>query len=172
MASNLLKDSDFLNGTMVRFVSYIDPDIVLGLTAPRVQTYNNYLTNRGVGVRHRSKLGNSNEGVWMIASDQGTGLPASECIPGFQIVSNAQSNLYLTNIENNLYTALSDVQPPDVNCGFWFVDWVKDGTWFALNNKDHSRVFDISRSDTTEGNDVILFPWNGGDNQVWRAERA
>jgi len=29
-----------------------------------------------------------------------------------------------------------------------------------------------SQSDTRENNSVIQFPWNGGDNQIWRTEIA
>jgi hypothetical protein len=49
------------------------------------------------------------------------------------------------------------------------VDFV-NGCWFALNNFDHSYVADVKQSVTTEGNDVIPFHWNGGDNQIWRAQ--
>ena len=50
------------------------------------------------------------------------------------------------------------------------IDDLNPSPWFALNNWDHSRVADIRRSDMHDGNDVIGFPWNGGDNQKWRYE--
>ena len=49
------------------------------------------------------------------------------------------------------------------------VDFV-DGCWFALNTYDRRMVVDIAGGATAEGSPIILFPWNGGDNQRWRAE--
>ena len=49
------------------------------------------------------------------------------------------------------------------------VDFV-NGCWFALNNYDHSYVADIYESDTTEGTTIQPYHWNGGDNQIWRAQ--
>ena len=42
--------------------------------------------------------------------------------------------------------------------------------WFALNDPYHGAVVDISESGTGEGNPVISFSWNGGANQIWRAQ--
>ncbi|HEY6816803.1 MAG TPA: hypothetical protein VI168_14795 [Croceibacterium sp.] len=49
------------------------------------------------------------------------------------------------------------------------VDMVQ-GPWFALNNYDHSRVADVKESATAEGSAVIAWGWNGGANQIWRAQ--
>ncbi|HEY1753149.1 MAG TPA: hypothetical protein VGG29_17970 [Caulobacteraceae bacterium] len=48
------------------------------------------------------------------------------------------------------------------------VDFV-DGPWFALNDTRKDNVFDCSGSGQDEGNPIIPYHWNGGDNQRWRA---
>ena len=63
-----------------------------------------------------------------------------------------------------LHDALGHRPGQDPADSLFAVDPVKDGTWFALNNRKHQAVLDISQSDTKENNVVIQFPWNGGDN--------
>ncbi|WP_341702873.1 hypothetical protein [Ferrovibrio sp.] len=46
-------------------------------------------------------------------------------------------------------------------------DDVGDG-FCAINNHDHSYVLDVYRSGTNQGNSVVTFHWNKGDNQRWR----
>jgi Ricin-type beta-trefoil lectin domain-like len=47
---------------------------------------------------------------------------------------------------------------------------VKDGRWFALNNDNHSYVVDVQGGATADNTPVLSWKWNGGDNQIWRAE--
>jgi hypothetical protein len=50
------------------------------------------------------------------------------------------------------------------------VDAVKDGNWFALNNLWRQEVLDIDHGITARNTLIYAFPWNGGDNQIWRTE--
>lgn len=50
------------------------------------------------------------------------------------------------------------------------IDDLDPSPWFALNNVPKKRVLDVSRGGMYNGNYVIGFPWNGGDNQKWRFE--
>lgn len=49
------------------------------------------------------------------------------------------------------------------------VDMV-DRCWFALNNQARTRVADVAHGNTAHGSAVVSWPWNGGENQKWRAQ--
>ena len=150
------------NGARVRFFSFLGADIVLGISGPKKDPH--------VGqsaVKHLS-AGNKSHVTTFIIEAAGD--------DGFRLKWGEHPKFYLSWMGNGLALALHDAlghrpgqDPAD---SLFAVDAVKDGSWFALNNRKHQAVLDISQSDTTENNVVIQFPWNGGDNQVWRTEIA
>lgn len=67
------------------------------------------------------------------------------------------------------YLALNPTRVHSGGDDYFFIDPLGD-PWFALNNYRRNRVVDIYGSETYDGARIDAFPWNGGDNQWWRAE--
>lgn len=145
---NLNSLADFTTGRRIRFISYLGPD--LALACKSTVAYIHHLSVNGdftVFTITKTSEGfglNNHADLGWWSNDDGRG----------------HSGVYV-GYPNHMVT-----QPYDY--GFT-VDFV-NGVWFALNNHDHTRVVDVKESDTTEGNQVIGFEWNGGDNQIWRAQ--
>jgi hypothetical protein len=59
---------------------------------------------------------------------------------------------------------------PSSTISLFRVDAVKDGNWFALNDLERQHVLDIDHGYTGVDTLVYSWPWNGGDNQIWRTE--
>lgn len=64
----------------------------------------------------------------------------------------------------------SDPQFLTKDSSLFTTDSVKDGRWSALNTSNHSYVLDVKGGTTADNTPVLQWKWNGGDNQVWRAE--
>ena len=150
------------NGARVRFFSFLSADIVLGIDGPKNDPHSGK-----TAVKHLSAGNKSHVTTFIIETAEDD---------AFRLKWGDHSKYYLSWMGNGLALALHDAlghrpgqDPAD---SLFAVDPVKDGTWFALNNRKHQAVLDISQSDTKENNVIIQFPWNGGDNQVWRTEVA
>lgn len=65
-----------------------------------------------------------------------------------------------------LETPLSGYRPEQ----FIFTIDMVQSPWFALNNHDHSFVADVDKSATSQGTSILAWGWNGGANQIWRAQ--
>jgi len=150
------------NGARVRFFSFLGPDVVLGISGPKRDPHVGHSA-----VKHLSAGNKSHVTTFIIETAEDD---------TFRLKWGEHPKYHLSWMGNGqalaLHEALGHRPGQDPADSLFAVDAVKDGSWFALNNRKHQAVLDISQSDTSENNIVIQFPWNGGDNQVWRTEIA
>lgn len=155
---NLTSIDEFL-GRSIRLISYLDPDVALGVFPPDADS------NGAHCVRvHRLSSWDPNRTALMAYAAGPT---------AFSLSPTDDLSQYLTWETGANGLMLLQPMPDPGNGEIVFappfeVDFVQD-CWFALNNFDHSQVVDISESGTAESNPIISFPWNGGANQIWRA---
>lgn len=89
----------------------------------------------------------------------------------FQLRWAESPNLYLGwNMSNDALRLTADEYAINGLRTIFTIDDLDPSPWFALNNFEKSRVVDVRRSEMYDGNHILSFPWNGGDNQKWRAE--
>jgi|APAra7269097235_1048549.scaffolds.fasta_scaffold01420_12 hypothetical protein len=166
---NLTDLSEFANGRRLRLISYMDPDIAFGLHAARPSGGSGFMgevetlaLEYFIGVR-RMSLG-----------DDGATVLVAEAAPGgtFTLGWGADPGCLLIWGDGG-FSLSNDRVPMDDMSGDpstrFTIDFV-DGCWFALNNPDHDRVADIAGEHTDERTPIIPWSWNGGSNQIWRAE--
>lgn len=149
-----------VEGQKVRFFSKLDSSVVLGAAA-------------GVGIFvHRIDNGLAPEKTLFevqYIKDDGAFQLFLRNVPG---ISDMKLTWYWPQQEPGAcYLSLN---PDFVDSGDWdhFRIDALDGPYFALNNNDKNRVVDILQSNTGEGARIEAYPWNGGDNQWWRAMPA
>jgi hypothetical protein len=164
---NFTSLQDFTTGSVIQLTSYLDPDIVLDTHAVFDQWGDMTSTNVGV---HRLSNGPTTTSHLIVDSAWEQD-PSSD---QFCLLFN-QYGVVLSWAINGprgfpleLVMVGSNVGP---DYSKFTVDFV-DGPWFALNTPDRTLVADISESGTAEGSPIIGFPWNGGANQIWRAQRV
>lgn len=158
---NLTSVDEFFGAT-IRLISYLDPDVALGVFPP-----------------DSDSLGAHCVRVYRLSSGDPsrTRLTAYSASPiAFSLSPSDDLSQYLTWQTGANGLMLFQPMPDPGNGDLVFappfkVDFVQD-CWFALNNFDRDSVVDISESGTAEGNAIISFPWNGGANQIWRAQTA
>jgi hypothetical protein len=63
-----------------------------------------------------------------------------------------------------------DFKPVPPRSDEFTVDMLDGGCWFALNSVDRRRVVDVQYGEARAGAELLAYPWNGGDNQKWRAQ--
>ena len=149
-------------GARVRFISYLDIDVALGVNTPADKW-----TAPPTAVKRLSEGNRTDRTIFVIevadngafrlrwAADQGQYLAWQAPYKQLWLIDKATA-LHPRYCETSLFT----------------VDAVKDGNWFALNNAQHTHVVDIDHGSTASGTAVFSWRWNGGDNQVWRSEAA
>ncbi|WP_271068724.1 hypothetical protein [Caulobacter sp. NIBR1757] len=154
---------------MIRLISYMDPDVCLArhTDPPPPEVPPGYSQPHPLSdtaaVRRRS-LGDAGNSQVLRVSPNGEGT--------FNLICGANDQLGLFFWQDGqvlMYDNLAGwIEETDL---LFSIDWVKGGPpWFALNNSSHSQVADISGGDTTQDNDILSWSWNGGANQIWRAE--
>lgn len=149
-------------GARVRFISYLNPDCILGATGSEW----GHRTNNPV-LKNLSTTNNSTT-IWVIEAGV-DGL--------FKVRWPQESDSYLRFMGGRMPMVICpDPSLPRTlkgefsKMGMFRADPVKDGNWFALNQYDGEKVMDVSGCSTAAGTPIIAFPWNGGDNQIWRTE--
>ncbi|RDZ25970.1 hypothetical protein [Lysobacter silvisoli] len=155
---NLTSVEEFFNNR-VRFVSYLDPDVAMGYFPPDADTNGAHCARV-----HRLSAGNPNQTVW-------TSSPASP--ESFSLSPDWAQYLTWQCGAGGVLLTQPMADPGDGSLVFapaFKVDFLQGDCWFALNDFDRDQVVDISESGTAEGNAIIAFPWNGGANQIWRAQ--
>lgn len=166
---NLTSLSEFSNGRRLRLISYMDPDIALGLHAARFTSSDSSFIGEVetlalesfVGVR-RLSLGDDGATVLVAQGAAGDTFTLGWAAdPGCLLVWGGQFTL-----SNDRVALAATADDPATH---FTVDFV-DGCWFALNTPDRDRVADIEGGRTDERTPIIAFSWNGGSNQIWRAE--
>lgn len=170
-AGNLTDLSEFSNGRRIRLISYMDPDICMGVHArlnppddlhsPIPVVRPKFITQFGV---QRLSAGDPDSTVFLAR--------LGEDGQNFGLAWAGDPNCVLEweggtlGIRDNYapFMVMSDGR--DANFTLDFVD----GCWFAMNVPDRTRVVDICGERTDDLTPIILHPWNGGANQIWRAE--
>lgn len=143
-------------GHRVRFISYLNPDCVLG-----TKEYDNDL--RRAALRNLSTNNNTST-LWFIQESIGGAFK-------IQWAYNPSKYLHWMGSQESLWIGEDPSRYPQSSYSALFrVDPVKDGDWFALNNYARDRVVDVAASNTAADTDILCWRWNGGDNQVWRTE--
>lgn len=186
---NLTDRSEFSKDNLIRLVSYLDPDVALGVHASRPGWDMNDIEgsmsrcrklNASVGV-HKISAGDPNFTSMLRASrrDGETFTLAWENDPFITLNTQYGGKPFLYWPNGDQYEAKGKQMllsnPMDQGEGVnmiqngFTIDFV-DGCWFALNNPDHNLVADITESRTAENTAIVAFPWNGGHNQIWRAQ--
>lgn len=170
---NLTELSEFSNNRRIRLISYMDPDLAMGVHAtlneqppndpiPLVQP--KYATRFGL----RRVSGNEADATVFVAGLAETG-------DMFNLAWARDLNCVVEWGEDDGVLGLRDNYAPFMimsdngSTAHFTVDFV-DGCWFALNIPDRSRVVDVYEERTDDLTSLILYPWHGGANQIWRAE--
>ncbi|MGH8082683.1 MAG: hypothetical protein ACREP7_19055 [Lysobacter sp.] len=156
---NLTSVEEFF-GANVRLISYLDPDVALGVFPPDADSAGAHCVRV-----HRLSSGDPDRTALMTYSVSPIAFSLSP--------ANDLSQYLTWETGANGLMLLQPMPDPgngDVVSGPAFkVDFVQD-CWFALNDFNRDSVVDISESGTAELNPIISFPWNGGANQIWRAQ--
>lgn len=170
-AGNFTSMADFKTGHVVRFTSYLDPNVILGMRGnPGAQGATSAAWD--AVVRHVDDGGSVQEHTWLIVVDDAGMLRLGYLDDdGMQLgwVDSPGFPTYMTMQDSRTPDGYVYVVDPDLTR--FTIDWV-DGCWFALNNHDRTRVIDVAESDTAVGANIIGFRWNGGDNQKWRCNEV
>lgn len=170
---NLTQLSEFSNNRRIRLISYMDPDIAMGVHAtlnppPVIESpipfvRPKFLTQFGV---QRLSLGDPESSVFVAAM-----MPDTPELFSLGWAGDLDCVLEwgggTLGIRDN-YAPFMVMSDGGQTCQFT-VDFV-DGCWFALNLPDRSQVVDIYEDRTEDRTPIILYPWHGGANQIWRAE--
>lgn len=176
---NLTDVSEFANGRRIRLISRLDQEVALGLHSfwPAPATGGSGVIgalirsvapplNSSVSV-HRLSLGSNDTAVLRAdAVDGGFTLSWADQPGCFLYWTDGQFGLFDDRPQPSLLSSVMGDQSYDKT---FTIDWV-DGCWFALNNHDHSRVADVRGASSDERTPIVSFGWNGGDNQIWRAQ--
>jgi hypothetical protein len=159
---NITDISEFAGGRRVRFVSYLNPKVNIGVSDSAPLTQPALVTTQSL--------------------DDSTVFCAQTESPGrFSLISQAFWRRYVTwDPDDHDRLTVQDVGAAPI----FTVDFV-DGCWFALNNASKDRVVDVYRGTENGGTwdtggdgqrppfyatiPIIAFAWNGGANQIWRA---
>lgn len=157
---NLDSIGEFSGNKRIRLISYLDPDVALGVFPPTPDS-----SGWSVAGVHRLSAGSPGQTVMRV----------NALGPGrFSLAWDADTSQYLSwegaTSGQLILEQLSQPQDGDrVDPPEFALDFV-ELCWFALNDPYHGAVVDVSESGTGEGNPVISFSWNGGANQLWRAQ--
>lgn len=157
---NLTSDDEFLTGRRIRLISYLDPDVALGVIGNE-----NGWSDAGV---HRLSNGSTDETIFIAGVAEGSKSRmfylawVSDPYQALSMEGNAAGGLRLVPISP------SDDGDPTYYPEFQ-AQW-QNGCWFVLSAFGTSQVVDICKSGTAEKTPVIAFQANGGANQTWRAQ--
>lgn len=144
-------------GRRVRFVSWLGEDFAIGLTG-----------DDGLGIYRVSANPPERTIFEVFAVSGGFGIGSVGARDKYVVSRGDRAQLRI----NYWVPTVSRGDPfstdPELQIEGFKVDFVED-CWFALNNRARDHVFDCAASVTDDGNPILLWPWNGGDNQRWRA---
>lgn len=155
---NLTSQDEFSGGRRIRLISYLGPDIALGVTAADVTVLGIPMVEATVGVHHLSTGDPARTLLIANAVNGGFSLSPSEAPDNFLIAGDTVGVAAPDSL------VIKAGGPP-----VFTVQFVQ-GCWFTLGPQGEGDVFDIPASVTTEGTNILCFPLNGGENQTWRAE--
>ena len=158
---NLTNIDEFLVNRQIRLVSYLDPDCALGLQ----------FDGEGGASAVVSRISTDSPGnsifIAIDATEEGgAGNFVLEWAGQYQ----GQGSYYLCSDDahQQLYTNALPVLGPGLTQPNQFLLNFVDGCWFNLE-LGSNLVVDVSESDTSQGNAIVSWESNGGQNQMWRA---
>lgn len=161
-------------GTRVRFFSYIGADYILGAEPDK----NGWPRT---ALKHVATDSDAGTTFTVVAAERDCfRLKWGRSLQGYNDVylkwapNYQQLTMTVAPIE---YTAPGNLQDwidkglsPQCYATLFRVDPVKDGNWFALNDRTRQAVVDIDHGSGARNTKIFAWPWNGGDNQIWRTE--
>lgn len=145
-------------GNTVRFHSYMNSDVVLGLQEDPGSNHSAWSTL----VRRPSSFGVSNQTAFHVEAADG----------GFRLRWLGLGHYLLWWDPRHPLQAMeagNAVRFYNTQTIFTY-DAVEDGNWFALNNHNKTYVLDVAGLIQEPGTQILSWPWNGGVNQIWRTE--
>lgn len=160
---NLTTREDFSDGVIVRFVSRMDANVVIGYSGLQVDGNGNVMDTMTVFAQHLPVDPQADNTRFVIR-------PTGDGVTFRLDLCDGPEGWQVWGMEYEDYTEPLKVLPQNAGTAFR-VDFVQD-CWFALNFADGSQVADIKECNPAQWTPIIMFPWNGGDNQIWRAEVA
>ena len=138
-------------------------DVQLGLTSKQSDSY--YL---GVSI------GKGREGFYDVITGPGDAKTGTRWILREIAGTNAHllvksggtaDGLVVTFTDERQYLVMKDYDPANIEQ--YIIVTPQKEPWVILNNHNESNVMDRSMYPNDKGF-VIGFPWNGGDNQIWK----
>ncbi|GAA0635227.1 RICIN domain-containing protein [Brevundimonas lenta] len=161
--NNLTSQDEFANGRRIRFISYLGQGLVIGASGQVVSGPIGIpcMESPSVALSHLSN-GNAGNSIFSAQATDG-GFTLSRGGDSRQQLSWSAYREPLTLFCNEVTVIAADPV---------FTVTFVDGCWFTLNNADGSMVVDVAGSGTDEGQPLLGWDPNGGDNQKWRAEVA
>jgi hypothetical protein len=172
-----MTNSTLQDGDKVRFISYINPDVVMGLDRPLPPVGHMRVAGIPVVIAvdpiplhvcHRSAGGNTDLTAWIVRHVNG-GFSLNHAMdPNFKVGVNGDGVLQLIYV--NPDAPLLAMAPP--NLTFAADGASKGAPWIYLRDIASGRRMDIDHGNTAPGTNVLIFKPNSGDNQIWRAELA
>jgi len=166
-SGNLTDVSEFADFRYIRLISYLNPDVAIGAFAGAIDgAY-------ALGVRNVS-AGEPEKTVFLVDNSPFFGeelfalsWPAASNVNMFWADNGSTLELG-AYYDSNGHVRIDAHPDEDFDPTAFAVDFV-DGCWFALNDRTRNHVVDCSGSGTAETNPIVSWPWNGGENQMWRA---
>jgi|GEM_PF-1146385 len=158
---NLTTQAEFSGGRHIRLISYLGQDCAIGATGtiePGVMGIP-MLVSPQVGLHHLSA-----------GDPQRTVFIANACPGGFTLSRAADPRQQLAWGGERQSLTLANAEVSGIAVQPVFIVEFVDGVWFNLRTQDGSLVVDCAGGDTNEGQPLLAWEGNGGDNQKWRAE--
>lgn len=163
---NLTSISEFTDGRAFRLMSYLDGDVAIGaVRAEEDDTFRIY--NCSV---HRMSAGNN-----VPVTFQFRNVKVVSSYVFFYISLVADPDYWMSYGDGGFYSGKTlGLRLAKGNAQFLWapalltVTFVQD-CWFTLQTDSVVLAVDCSESQTNEGNPILWFEPNGGQNQIWRA---
>jgi hypothetical protein len=158
---NLTTQAEFADGRHIRFISYLSQDCAIAATGQITTAFLGIpmLESPQVSLHHLS-AGDVERTVFV----------ANACPGGFALARAADARQQLSWAGHQQSLTLVDTMINSLVAQPTFIVEFVDGVWFNLRNADGSLVVDCAGSGTDEGQPLLAWEGNGGDNQKWRAE--
>lgn len=156
---NLTEEWEFSGDRRLRLISYLDPDVSIGVFPPD-----------GRLCVHRISGASPEISIFTARPWQSRGvMGAGFCLVSYRSKTALDGWRTLPQSDQAwVYEWTPSLINPDSTPDELIVKFV-DGCWFQLKNPRQRLVVDCGSSDISEGNPILFWEENGGDNQKWRA---
>lgn len=157
---NLTSQDEFSGGRRIRIISYLGEDLAIGSDGREVNLFDGIPGVTGGVALHHLSSGDPDRTTF-VAETEG---------PGFALGRAVDPRVRLSWGEYRQSLVVASSASIDILMGSVFTVQFVDGVWFNLRTVDGSMVVDCAGSGTDEGQPLLGWDANGGDNQKWRAQ--